>query len=363
MSSSSDTKKRKASTESDPDTKRAKEETSPPSPPPSSSDTKINYVLIDKTKTDGFDLLYSKIQPFKLWEPHYFRIGNDFTFYYTPDEENPVDMDFDEVQKRRKEGTLWPKDSKPVRIVQERVTDRSTRGYLYGSEKKANLDEVDKAFVAETTPCEKLEFYGLHTYGGYYGFFRPDLNEVMVLISPIITDERLKTIERVYVTTEPHPSDKGSDCYDSEHDRHKAKTTVYIVPSATDTGLFGCMATRIGDVSSELFTLLKNAETKVRPVGRMREGSPMTEDTVQLFKIWNVHGLIDPNTAWITTNNNCNDVLVVTYNNTSNNGLLFIENKGVWSVSGSNYPWRTMQDLDLLPSFRDDGTVKLESLK
>lgn len=201
----------------------------------SSSDTKINYVLIDKTKTSGFNLLYSKIQPFKLWEPHYIRImHNEFIFYYTPGDENPVNMDFDEVQKRQKEGTLWPNDRKPVRVVQERVTDRSGRGYLYGSDKKNVLDEIDKAFVAETIPCEKLEFYGLHTYGGYHGFFRPDLDEVMTLISPIITDERLKTIERVYVTTEPHPSDEGSECYDLEHDRHKAKTTVYIVPSRVD---------------------------------------------------------------------------------------------------------------------------------
>jgi hypothetical protein len=115
--------------------------------------------------------------------------------------------------------------------------DGINQNYLYDFEVKpeADFDEVDKGFInndaqfnAEYT-TEKHEFYGLHTYGGFRGFFRPDLNEVINLISRTIEEGELDNIERIYVTTEPYPSNNINECFDSKADRHRAKTTIYVI--------------------------------------------------------------------------------------------------------------------------------------
>lgn len=77
--------------------------------------------------------------------------------------------------------------------------------------------------------CDKLELYGLHTYGGYYGFFRPDLTEVIGLLSEYITEDALDNIEKIYVTTEPSPSDNIAECFDYAADRHKGVTKAFVV--------------------------------------------------------------------------------------------------------------------------------------
>jgi hypothetical protein len=111
-----------------------------------------------------------------------------------------------------------------------------------------------------------------------------------------------------------------------------------------DTRLFGFVAERIGDVSSELFAKLIAAETKVTVTGgflsRKCEGTPMEDDTVKLFQDWKLPEKIDPKTAWVRKADNYCNVLVVTFSDKSTNGLLIIEEEGVWSVCGGEYPWR-----------------------
>ncbi len=77
---------------------------------------------------------------------------------------------------------------------------------------------------------KKLEIFGLHSCG-YHGFFRPNIFEVITLLNTKITTEDLKTIERIYVTTEPHPSSKIYECFDPKKNKHRAKTTCYVITS------------------------------------------------------------------------------------------------------------------------------------
>ena len=103
--------------------------------------------------------------------------------------------------------------------------------YLYGDKRRLELDEIDTRFASgKGEGFQKLDLYGLHTYGGYRGFFRPDLTEVIHLL--VHTKVDLATTERVYVTTEPHPTDSIYGNFDNERDMHRAKTRAFIVPKA-----------------------------------------------------------------------------------------------------------------------------------
>lgn len=103
--------------------------------------------------------------------------------------------------------------------------------YSFKKQDDSKLDELDRLFVTgpKSHGFASFDILGLHTYGGYYGFFRPDLFEVIHLLHTKIKPAQLPKIRRLYVTTEPHPSDKGSECYDSGLDRHRAKTTCFVV--------------------------------------------------------------------------------------------------------------------------------------
>jgi len=102
--------------------------------------------------------------------------------------------------------------------------------YMYNFEKEdeTDLDEIDKRFVEHRTADKKIELYGLHTYGGYRGFFCPDFYEVIGLLSEEITADDLNSVERLYVTTEPHPSDNIYECFDYKKDMHRGKTICYV---------------------------------------------------------------------------------------------------------------------------------------
>ena len=103
-------------------------------------------------------------------------------------------------------------------------------GYVYGFNKESddNLDEIDKKFVETKTADKKIELYGLHEYGGYYGFFRPDFYEAIGLLSDKLSIDELEEVDRMYITTEPHPSGDIGECFDSAKDKHRGKTTCYI---------------------------------------------------------------------------------------------------------------------------------------
>jgi len=90
-------------------------------------------------------------------------------------------------------------------------------GYLYSAE---DTDEE----VPDLNKMKKYELLGLHTYGGYYQFFRPDIIEVFWLISQSnISEDELDKADKIYLTTFP-----DEDFYDSKNDRHRAITYVFI---------------------------------------------------------------------------------------------------------------------------------------
>lgn len=111
----------------------------------------------------------------------------------------------------------------------DRCKDIQT-AYLWGDAKKPDAyDELDKKLIAACDPLKPDgSFLGLHTYGGYHGFFRPSLDEIipMLIKSGVKIDA---SVARIYVTTEPWPNDKASQCYDGVLDRHRAITMWWIV--------------------------------------------------------------------------------------------------------------------------------------
>lgn len=75
----------------------------------------------------------------------------------------------------------------------------------------------------EDPDLRQHQIAGLHTYGGFHMFFRPDLWEVMLLFTQLDVCKRLDDIESIYCTTVP-----CSDVYDPVTDRHRAATTFLI---------------------------------------------------------------------------------------------------------------------------------------
>jgi hypothetical protein len=130
---------------------------------------------------------------------------------------------------RTADGISWKEAPRIVQLTLEQVVEQ--HAYLYAQIPIADdkLDQSARDFLhGKRDGLIKFELYGLHTYGGYYGFFRPDAQEVFSLMLANIDQDLLLRCHRFYVTTDAHPSDKGSECYDSKLDRHKARTTVWL---------------------------------------------------------------------------------------------------------------------------------------
>lgn len=195
---------------------------------------KMQYTLIKPDEKTDFHALYDKIQPFKIWKPNCLSCGGMVGIWLKRKEKEPLRMTVDEYNAAIDEGKnfLSPEHVEYFLVDKPAYEDMTKCGYLYEAEEKEkkveNVDETDKEFIqTKGANLKKLEFYGLHSYGGYWGFFRPDLLEVLTLISESLPP--LRCIEKIYVTTEAHPNDNVRECYDSKADRHRAKTTVYIV--------------------------------------------------------------------------------------------------------------------------------------
>jgi len=91
-----------------------------------------------------------------------------------------------------------------------------------------DLDETDRMFLKNQEEGFVLHgLYGYHTYGGYYGFFRPDLNEVVHLVARVVPDPT--KVKRIYVTTDTFPkSGNFMECYNNAKDMHRALTLCYV---------------------------------------------------------------------------------------------------------------------------------------
>lgn len=184
------------------------------------------YILIEKkASAERVKQWYSKLAVYEVWHPHYLAIEDKITVWDLPDSEAKT-MTIEEYNA----GVGTRQISPPIWRVLEK-TDNLKDSYLWKKIAKGNKDELDKQFEVDRSSFIRIPLYGLHTYGGYYAFFRPDLEEVINLIDQS-NDSRLKleNVERVYVTTEAHPSDNIRYCYDSKADRHRGETVCYVVP-------------------------------------------------------------------------------------------------------------------------------------
>lgn len=185
----------------------------------------VSYTLIEKTTPrERVNEWYSKLGVYELWEAHYLKVGDEVTVWNSPGEE-PTQMTVDKYNEECKTKSI----PAPVYRVLEKTTDMGS-AYLWSKTPKKEKDELDKLFESDRSKFIKVSLYGLHTYGGYYGFFRPDLTEVINLIEQS-SDPALyfDSIERIYVTTNAHPGDNIKLCYDYKTDRHKAETICYVM--------------------------------------------------------------------------------------------------------------------------------------
>lgn len=173
-------------------------------------------------KPEELSEYYDKIKPFKEFCPSAFIVGNNYSVEY--ELHKYIKMSSDEY-KKFKENI----DKKNKIYIGKKGNLKD--GYMYGFEEKDvnSLDEIDKKFLESQSEFDKINLYGYHTYGGYYGFFRPDLTEVIHMLNTKISLTELNDIERIYVTTEAYPTYEINDCYDRVKDKHKGLTTYYII--------------------------------------------------------------------------------------------------------------------------------------
>lgn len=106
-------------------------------------------------------------------------------------------------------------------------------GYLWDKTVREPADEYDRLFLANK--AERVRLFGYHSYGGYAGFFRPDLHEVSQIIE--VNLDRYPELKSsvLFVTTLPCDEQGVVDynigrCYDPVGDVHRAVTIVYYLP-------------------------------------------------------------------------------------------------------------------------------------
>ncbi len=171
-----------------------------------------------------------KIEIFKVFEPSILRIANTKDIEISPGvwEKHDKDKKYDLTEKI----VFGQKNSLTDGYLYSMVTlpaDKETEDHKLF--RKEFEDKNMKSF-------KKIEIFGLHTYGGYWAFFRPDLTEVIHLLKDSID---ISSVRKMFVTTEPHPSSNIGECFDTKKDKHKALTTCYvldnplIIPVSGDT--------------------------------------------------------------------------------------------------------------------------------
>ncbi len=123
----------------------------------------------------------------------------------------------------------FKKDDNTINIVTKKFS--KDEGYLYSSTSipQNEYDEIDIDFKnTYKKKWIKKVIYGLHSYGGYWRFFRPDIYEVASLTYYKIPESDLENIDRIYITTKPI-SYNIDEVYDRKKDKHRAKTIMYIL--------------------------------------------------------------------------------------------------------------------------------------
>lgn len=119
-------------------------------------------------------------------------------------------------------GYLWR--IKHAEYKDDKHLDSTDSYFLSG---KPNID----AGIDDGSHCrmKKFIFFGLHTYHHDYRYFQPDLKEVIALMAKKIPPSMLPAIETIYLTSETHPTEHSDDNFVAPLDRHRGKTTVYVI--------------------------------------------------------------------------------------------------------------------------------------
>jgi hypothetical protein len=190
---------------------------------------KINYVNINKNlDSESLKKYYDKIKLYKLFYPSVLYCGGRCSLEYELGKYEYFDSD-DELEKYKmqrslKLSTFYVGKTPPFEDI------KYSHMYYFEHEDDLKLDELDREFTLENK-FTKHELFGLFSVPGYHGFFRPSYVEAINLISTKISLDDLEGIERIYLTTEPHPSDKAYECYNNKIDKFKTLTTIYVVKS------------------------------------------------------------------------------------------------------------------------------------
>lgn len=178
------------------------------------------FVLIDKTLDQPtLQLYYDKMQPVYVFYPHFVSC-NGSVAVYDKFKGNPEIMDVDTYNKidHPKPVVTYHLIHKPTFVDIGRV------GYLSRADEnvKKDTDEIDQEFLTARDNLMTIEKFGMHTQN-------VDLEEVINLISPNVPVKHLDKVKKIFVNTEMYADGNITQCYDSKHDRHRAKSTFWIV--------------------------------------------------------------------------------------------------------------------------------------
>ena len=106
----------------------------------------------------------------------------------------------------------------------------ASKSYCWDSEPRKANDEADRRMLSKETRPEPTQVFMFHTYSGYYGFFRPDLLEIIRVAAEFIR------AAPTCVFLETHPctaqgvvSYTGTECFDKSRDLHRGVTFAWAV--------------------------------------------------------------------------------------------------------------------------------------
>lgn len=117
------------------------------------------------------------------------------------------------------------------KVIEKIAFQNVSQSYIWVSSEKVGQDEIDAYFKSHFKhwPAHQIKtLLGYHTYGGYYGFFRPDIMEVLTLIDMSEDREEIMKADAIFVTTSSYPSPHISDCYNVKIDKHRGQTHLYL---------------------------------------------------------------------------------------------------------------------------------------
>jgi hypothetical protein len=130
-----------------------------------------------------------------------------------------------------------------------------------------------------------------------------------------------------------------------------------------DTEFFGFQATWLGHASSVLTTKTMDDLILANVTDHARQ-----ETLVHLFKQFTLPQAITAD-SFLERSENYADAWVVFYDRTSKNGIWIAlgelggSTDGIWSLTGGEYSWHKIQEVDIAASVDDDRHLKLFSLK